>query len=180
MKRNNILAKKRLMKTTTYITALLVAVTMILSGTATVATINENVSMEGSVPTAPAGIGGDSEYAGSDPDPEICSAFLEKEYESGGARGVVVYDNGMSAISLAASHDCSAYDAFSADDFTFAADQDVSDVHWIGGYWNGVTVPFDWAVEFFEDDGTGTSPGASFAGPFYLGLNRLSMRQHDC
>jgi len=164
MKRNNILAKKRLMKTTTYITALLVAVTMILSSAATVATVNENenVSIEGSTPTAPASTGGDADSI-APADPEISSAFLEKEYESGGARGVVVYDNGMSAISLAASHDCSAYDAFSADDFTFAADQDVSDVHWIGGYWNGATVPFDWSIEFFEDDGTGTSPGASFA-----------------
>jgi hypothetical protein len=166
MKRNNILAKKRLMKTTTYMTALLVAVSMILSSAATVANVNEaNISIEKYVPTAPLNV---DDGADTPPEPEpTLGETLEKEIEYSGAyRGVVVYDNGMSYSGTAASHQCSAYDARTADDFVLGSDTDVTGVNWIAGYWNGVGPGFDWEIVFYEDDGTGTTPGAIFAGPF--------------
>jgi len=169
MKRNNILAKKRLMKTTTYITALLVAVTMILSSAATVATVNENenVSIGGSAPTAPASFGGNADTNLGPDDPEIC-ILLDKPIECRGSKGIVVWDNGMTFTGvLAAQEDTTLpLDAHPADDFYFAVDTTVGDVHWGGGYYYGAAGSMDWAIEFCEDDGTGNFPGANFAGPF--------------
>jgi hypothetical protein len=50
-----------------------------------------------------------------------------------------------------------------ADDFILEDILDILDVHWVAGYWNGDPGAFDWEITFYEDDGTGTSPGAIFA-----------------
>jgi hypothetical protein len=82
-----------------------------------------------------------------------------------GATKAVVWDNGMHYENLLAAQiesDPSGIDAEPADDFEFATDQLVNDVHWIGGYFSGPPNDgdFDWRVTFYNDDGTGTKPGA--------------------
>jgi hypothetical protein len=56
-----------------------------------------------------------------------------------------------------------------ADDFMFAADMLVTDVHWWGGFWNGPpdeVDPCDFYIYIYADDGTGTMPtGAGMADP---------------
>ena len=76
----------------------------------------------------------------------------------------IVWDNGMTYMSMGASQLDTAYpfDVTLADDFEFAEDIEVSDVHWIGGYWNGPPDDgdFDWVIIFYEDSsGLGLAPG---------------------
>jgi len=79
----------------------------------------------------------------------------------------VVWDNGMQYDNGGASQDdpISGLDPILADDFQFATDQLVNDVHWIGGYWGGPPDDgnFDWRVIFYNDFGDGTKPGAAIA-----------------
>jgi hypothetical protein len=159
--------RTKLVKKTTLVT-LLVAATMILSGAVTGLTVNVNENVETiEDEVAPLSAPDDTGLVPTDIAPEIKSMDLEdvRPFE-GTYRGEVVWDNGMEAVNLLASHQCSAYDALVADDFHFEEDTDVADMHWVGGYWNGVTAPFPWVITFYEDDGTGTSPGDVFAGPF--------------
>jgi len=76
----------------------------------------------------------------------------------------VVWDNGMgySALGTAQIDAAVPFESEPADDFMFDEDQPVSDVHWIGGYWNGPPDDgdFDWKVSFYADFGDGTKPGA--------------------
>ncbi len=84
-----------------------------------------------------------------------------------GATKAVVWDNGMHYDNMLTAQDeddppPAGLDSEPADDFMFPTDQVVNDVHWIGGYWNGPPNDgdFDWRVIFYDDDGTGTKPGA--------------------
>jgi|GEM_PF-3746670 len=76
----------------------------------------------------------------------------------------VVWDNGMSYIGMGTAQIDAAvpFESEPADDFMFDVDQSVSDVHWIGGYWNGPPNDgdFNWKVSFYADFGDGTKPGA--------------------
>jgi hypothetical protein len=89
-----------------------------------------------------------------------------------GARGDVVWDNGMDYDGLGASQKDDQYPFYAecADDFHFDEDTEVCDVHWIGGYWNDDElynqVHWPWEITFYYDDGSGTKPGNVFAGPF--------------
>jgi hypothetical protein len=103
-------------------------------------------------------------------DPELMYELEKTHYYESSYRGVVVYDNGMFYDTICASQEDTAYglDSHQADDFVFAEDTAVHDVHWIAGYWNGATTPSEWGIEIYEDDGTGDSPGDTFAGPFII------------
>jgi len=77
----------------------------------------------------------------------------------------IVWDNGMHYIGLGPSQEDHVYnlDPIIADDFQFATDQLVNDVHWIGGYFNGPPNDgdFDWEITFYNDNGLGTTPGVA-------------------
>ncbi|UCB52092.1 MAG: hypothetical protein JSV10_08910, partial [Candidatus Zixiibacteriota bacterium] len=82
-----------------------------------------------------------------------------------GATKAVVWDNGMqyeNLLSAQIESDPSGLISEPADDFQFATDQMVNDVHWIGGYFSGPpnVGDFDWRVTFYNDDGSGNKPGA--------------------
>jgi len=85
----------------------------------------------------------------------------------GAAPKAVVWDNGMWYDNGGASQydAASGLDPIIADDFQFATDQLVNDVHWIGVYFNGPPDDgdFDWEVKFYNDFGDGTKPGATIA-----------------
>jgi hypothetical protein len=90
---------------------------------------------------------------------------------STGARGDIVWDNGMEYTGLSAAQYDSQYpfEAECADDFIFDVPTQVCDVHWIGGYWNDPTYPtthWPWEIIFYHDRGDGMAPGAIFIGPF--------------
>jgi hypothetical protein len=82
-----------------------------------------------------------------------------------GATKDIVWDNGMTdydGIAASQYDNVIPFDALTADDFEFGEDVEVSDVHWIGGYWNGPpdTGYFDWVVVFYEDSASlGLAPG---------------------
>jgi uncharacterized repeat protein (TIGR01451 family) len=88
------------------------------------------------------------------------------------ARGAVVWDNGMDwDIGLMSTQmdEAYPYDCFVADDFHFEEDTEVTDVHWIGGYWNGDPAEFDWCISFYMDDGSGEAPSGMPYQPTYAG-----------
>jgi len=95
--------------------------------------------------------------------PENTSS-VDQSFKSTGSRDIV-FDNGMSVYhGLAASQYDNAInlDPLTADDFVFWEDTEVSDVHWIGGYWDGPPDDgnFGWAIIFYEDSGgLGLAPG---------------------
>ena len=72
-------------------------------------------------------------------------------------RDPVIYDNGLLYDGIAASQNDTAIglDPILADDFVLTdPDTTVTDVHWIGGYWNGPPDDgnFDWEVTFYMDN----------------------------
>ena len=86
-----------------------------------------------------------------------------------GARGGIVWNNGMNYENLLAAQqpvNPGHIDAYPADDFHFDQDTEVCDVHWIGGYWSGDPEPWNWCVMFWYDQGDGEAPGGMYAGPF--------------
>ena len=88
-----------------------------------------------------------------------------------GARGAIVWDNGMQYGGLGASQEDTQYPLsfMCADDFLFEEPTEVCDVHWVGGYWNDATyntVHWPWMITFYYDDGTGERPGQIYLGPF--------------
>ena len=86
-----------------------------------------------------------------------------------GARGDIVWDNGMNYDGLLAAQEpitTGHIDAYPADDFHFEEDTEVCDVHWIGGYWNGDPQEWDWCILFYYDRGDGCAPGNVYAGKF--------------
>ena len=101
-----------------------------------------------------------------------------------GARGAIVWDNGMDYTGLAAAQwdEPGAFDAHPADDFEFTEPTEVCDVHWIGGYWNGDPAEFDWCISFYKDDGTGNAPlgtpyNPSIAGPFCYAWDEIEKEE---
>jgi hypothetical protein len=88
-----------------------------------------------------------------------------------GARGDVVWDNGMAYTGLLAAQEpvtTAGLDAYPADDFMFDVDTEVCDVHWVGGYYGG-TPPWPewpWCILFYYDRGDGLAPGNTYIGPF--------------
>jgi len=99
-----------------------------------------------------------------------------------GARGEIVWDNGMDYIGLAAAQwdETIQFDTYQADDFEFTEATEVCDVHWVGGYWNpDPYAEFDWGISFYLDDGTGTAPlgtpyAPSYAGPFIFTWSEIT------
>ena len=89
-----------------------------------------------------------------------------------GARGAIVWDNGMQYGGLGASQEDTQYPLsfMCADDFMFDVPTEVCDVHWVGGYWNDDVnynlVHWPWMITFYYDDGTGERPGQIYLGPF--------------
>ncbi len=86
----------------------------------------------------------------------------------------VVYDNGMGdLVGMLAAQDerpvGGSLDAFPADDFILENPAMIDDVHWQGGYYNcqyaqgAMDYKFDWNITFYDDNGTGTAPGAVIA-----------------
>jgi uncharacterized repeat protein (TIGR01451 family) len=95
--------------------------------------------------------------------------FNVNEGSGVGARGDIVWDNGMTYDGLLASQfdATSGLDAYPADDFHFDEDTEVCDVHWIGGYYNpDQAANYDWCIEFYADRGDGNAPGNLYAGPY--------------
>ncbi len=72
-----------------------------------------------------------------------------------------------------------------ADDFEFAEDMLITDVHWYGGFWGGTAFdPVDFWIYIYADDGTGNKPtGAGMPDPsptaiwsgFYPGVTGLPL-----
>ena len=88
-----------------------------------------------------------------------------------GARGDIVWDNGMNYDGICTSQYDTAvpFESECADDFHFEEDTEVCDVHWVAAYWNGDTynqVHWPWKITFYTDDGTGNAPGGVYAGPY--------------
>jgi hypothetical protein len=103
----------------------------------------------------------------------ILLTHIESSGSGNGAKGPVVWDNGMNYDNLGAAQwdNVLLFDAHLADDFHFEDITFVADVHWIGGYFGGDPEEFDWCISFYLDDGTGTAPAGvpynpSYAGPF--------------
>ena len=160
--------RKKLMKTTTLIT-LLVAATMILSGAVTGITMNLNEKIideaEDTETIITYGLGDDATAAIGEP--EISGQELEFAHEVRPRIGEsIVWDNGLDYNGMGSSQDDTQYPLFTeiADDFQFDYDQGVSDVHWVGGYWNGAPAAFDWRITFYKN--SGGIPGNIHAGPF--------------
>ena len=108
---------------------------------------------------------------------------VEESIQGFGAKGPVVWDNGMEDIYslMSAQWDSSyPYDCHQADDFHFDEDTEVADVHWVGGYWNPKeNGGFDWCIAFYLDDGSGEAPAGlpyqpTFAGPFCFTVNEYT------
>jgi hypothetical protein len=165
--KNHLIKKPKLVKTTTFAT-LLIAATLLFSSLAPAAMINNEENVNNIEPLT---TGDQSVFSNSDTDEPDIVYQLDRTYlYEGSYRGVVVYDNGMFFDTICASQEDNNYglDSHQADDFMFGEDTAVHDVHWIAGYWNGVTTASEWGIKFYEDDGTGTSPGDVFAGPFII------------
>lgn len=89
--------------------------------------------------------------------------IVNEGYYEGNTRGVVLWDNGMHYNGMFAAQwdNLIALDPLPADDFHFEENTVITDVHWIGGYWNpGEDGDFDWNVSFYNDRGDGNAPGA--------------------
>jgi len=86
-----------------------------------------------------------------------------------GARGPIVWDNGMNYDGLLPAQEPKTsghIDAYPADDFIFDEPTEVCDVHWIGGYWDVTPVQWNWCILFYADRGDGNAPGDMYAGRF--------------
>jgi uncharacterized repeat protein (TIGR01451 family) len=89
------------------------------------------------------------------------------------AKDPIIWDNGLptSSLNYYSSQNDAQYPFVSqvADDFMFADDMNVTDVHWWGGFWNGPpdeVEPCPFYIYFYADDGTGNAPtGAGMADP---------------
>ncbi len=87
-----------------------------------------------------------------------------------GARGAIVWDNGMEYSGLGAAQKDDQYPFYAecADDFIFDIPTEVCDVHWVGGYWNDPLynqVHWPWEITFYNDIGSGEMPGTVYIGP---------------
>ena len=96
---------------------------------------------------------------------------------------VIVWDNGAPTGSLYSSQLDTAYPFVShvADDFIFAAEQEITAVHAYWGFWNGDPLnPCDINVYIFADDGTGNAPeGAGMPDPSSVALQTYTFIDVD-
>jgi hypothetical protein len=77
--------------------------------------------------------------------------------------GLIIWDNGMNYTGIISSQNFTNYGMYSlvADDFHFEEDTEVTDVHWMAGYWNpGSNESWPWEITFYADRGDGEAPGA--------------------
>lgn len=177
MKRNNILAKKKQMKTTTFLMTLLISVALISSGAVTAISVNMNeeenltigVDLGGETAPTNAGEVEDAEGEGAS---EIMDVLDKTYYYSGSTRSNVVWDNDMTQTGglIRAEIEGTTFESRIADDFRFDAETVVDDVHWIGGHWSPYgAVDVDWIIEFYEDDGSDNYPtDTPIAGPYTI------------
>ena len=94
--------------------------------------------------------------------PHNFNSEVHKGYTEVNPKGVVLWDNGMHHQGLIASQYDSSYpfEAIGADDFQFEETTEITDVHWLGGYWNPAEDgDFEWKVIFYMDRGDGMAPG---------------------
>jgi hypothetical protein len=165
--KNHLIKKPKLVKTTTFATLLIAATLVFSSVPATMISNEENIYVGNE--TEPLITGNEAGIAAGDTgEPELMyELFKTFEYE-GSYRGVVVYDNGMFFDTICCSMEDTAYglDCHQADDFIFGEETKVHDVHWVAGYWGGVTTASSWGIQFYEDDGG--EPGDIYAGPFTI------------
>jgi hypothetical protein len=179
---------KTQMKTTTILMTLLIAFALVSSAAVTASTTRDKIIVDNGGDVAPLSTDSLDLFGGHSSEPTLTHAVEEiRTYESQFRGGVVVFDNDMSGVFTLHASQADTYinlDPRSADDFSFltadGSDICIHDVHWIGGYWNMYGYPgeFDWAVEFYEDDGTGNAPGDLYAGPFietWANLGKIDM-----
>jgi hypothetical protein len=87
--------------------------------------------------------------------------------------GTIIWDNGMNYYYLISSQNDTigneTWQTILADDFVLTDPwTTVTDVHWLGGYWNEPgDGDFDWEIRFFEDAGAKNKPGTVTAS-FYF------------
>jgi hypothetical protein len=159
------LKKTKLLKTTIF--PLLVAVIMIGSAvTGLSMNLNEKTTMIADENTAIIALGDDLEAISANEDFDevmnIVDTGESSEYKTR-TRATIVWDNGMDYIGLYRGEVGSGVTSIIADDFFFAHETEVMDVHWIGGYWGG-SAETPWCIEIYEDNGG--EPGDTYAGPF--------------
>ncbi|MCK4366312.1 MAG: hypothetical protein KAW45_09690, partial [Thermoplasmatales archaeon] len=149
--------RKKLVKTTTFVTLLVAAILMGSAVTGITMNMNEKTTVIENEDNGegPLGIGGES--IGLIVDPEICAQQLEFEHPTRDPINAnIVWDNGMTYSNMGSAQDDTQYPLLSemADDFKFTSTQAVHDVHWVGGYWNPPgSAPFDWRIRFYKDAG---------------------------
>lgn len=169
--------KKKLLKATTFSVVLLSVAIMVLGGAVSAINLNVNstqMNVNSNTPNQPLNVQDSSANTagGFNNGQPTMNTVLEKQKEfSGDTRGVVVYDNTMNYYTLTSNQADSVYgiDSEGADDFSFYTGGEevcIQDVHWVGGHWNGLWSDAQWIIRFYEDDGTGNTPGALYAGPF--------------
>jgi hypothetical protein len=103
---------------------------------------------------------------GSDITTHVHTGTTARQLSGEGIPGgrAVVWDNGMLYDGIGASQYDDLVDPpldpIIADDFEFTVTQQVNDVHWIGGYWNGPPDDgdFDWEIKFYDNDPSGPEP----------------------
>jgi PKD repeat protein len=108
-----------------------------------------------------------SVVADDDPEFEISSEALERPSR---ARPTldddIIFDNGMTLNMLGSTQWDTVYnlDSIIADDFVLTDPNTIiTDVHWLGGTWNGDYVLCPYQIKFYDDDGTGMAPGTEIA-----------------
>jgi hypothetical protein len=103
---------------------------------------------------------------------DVCGALGNRAgtHDSG---GTIIWDNGMDYYYLLLSQNDTTgnetWQTILADDFVLTDPwTTVTDVHWLGGYWNEPKDgDFDWEIKFCEDAGTENRPGTVTAS-FYF------------
>jgi hypothetical protein len=93
---------------------------------------------------------------------QVFNTGVHDGYTIANPNGVVLWDNGLhyhgSIMSIW--DDLWPFEAIGADDFQFEETTVITDVHWVGGYWNpGEDGDFDWNVSFYNDQGEVNAPG---------------------
>jgi len=91
--------------------------------------------------------------------------YYQKDYTSANLEGSILWDNGMHYHGFFGSQWDPAYplDVINADDFQFDEAKSITNVNWIGGYFNPCEDgDFDWNITFYTDGVEGNIPGEVF------------------
>jgi hypothetical protein len=162
--KNHLIKKSKLVKTTTFVT-LLIAATLIFSSIGPATMINNEVNDNNEMNTL------NTEDEGTGFTPEVTSdvemSCDKLQYETYQHRVVTVWDNGMDYNGAFRAEIGPGCTSEIADDFIFPSDTGVNGVHWGFAYWLAQEES-PWEILFREDDGSGTTPGDVFAGPFHF------------